>query len=64
MAGVLKCGDITASTLPLPKSGLSAFRADIFAGRVYAGLAGQNATRRFIAVNTGWWSGEKVCTAR
>lgn len=29
MAGVLKCGDITASTLPLPKSGLSAFRTDI-----------------------------------
>lgn len=29
MVGVLKCGDITASTLPLPKSGLSAFRTDI-----------------------------------
>lgn len=29
IAGVLKCGDITASTLPLSKSGLSAFRTDI-----------------------------------
>lgn len=29
MEGVLKCGDITASTLPLPKSGLSAFCTDI-----------------------------------
>lgn len=47
---MLKCGDITASTLPLSKSGLSAFRADIFAGRVYAALGGQNATARFMAV--------------
>ena len=29
MASVSKCGDITASTLPLPASGLSASRADI-----------------------------------
>lgn len=47
---MLKCGDITASTLPLSKSGLSGFRADIFAGRVYATLAGQNATARFMTV--------------
>lgn len=39
MAGVLKCGDITAALLSFSESGSSAFflAADIFAGRVYAG---------------------------